>query len=98
MDKPEYDEIIETGAKYFTDQMTMKGWLGKTLAGKGFDIENISDDDIHSIMVRTILKLYETWEEDVENEEDVEIESDIEDDEDEEYDDDTRENEDDEGY
>jgi hypothetical protein len=82
MSKPEFDEIIDLGAKYFSNQMTLKGWLGKTLEDNGFDLTDITEEDINAILVRTILKLNDAYEEEIEFEEDQEYESEEDEDED----------------
>lgn len=81
MGKTEYDEIIDLSAKYFVQVMDRKDWLGKTLEDKGFDLAEISDDEIHTILLKSILKLYDAFEEDIEIEEEEELDEDEEDEE-----------------
>jgi hypothetical protein len=95
MGKTEYDEIIDLAAKHFVKIMDKKDWLGKALEEKGFDLAEISDDEAHTILLKSILKLYDAFEEDIEIEEEEELDED-EDEEDEEayLDDDDAEEED----
>jgi|GEM_PF-5352776 hypothetical protein len=74
MSKAEFDEIIDLSAKNFSDQMTLKGWLGRTLEAEGFDLAEVTDEDVSTILIRTILRLYDTYEEEIEYEEDQEYE------------------------
>jgi hypothetical protein len=77
------DQVAQACAEYFSEQMTLKGWLGKALQEKGFGLADVSEADAHRIALRTIMQLSDTWDEDIEAEED---EDDFDDDDDEEED------------
>jgi len=95
MDGVEFDEIVELFAKHIVNEIDKNDWLGNTLEKHGFDLANISDEDTHMILIRTILKLYDEYEEDIEAEE----EEDEEEAEEEEFDDeDELEEDDDDDY
>jgi hypothetical protein len=85
MIKSEYDEIIELSAKHFSDQMELDGWLGVQMEKLGFDLSEISENVVHEIFLKTLIKLKDENEEELELEEDEEY--DAEDDEEEEEED-----------
>lgn len=94
MGKTEYAEIIDLSAKHFVKAMDKKDWLGKTLEEHGFDLAEISEDEIHTILLKSILRLYDVFEEDIEIEEEEESDEDEEAEEDEEFLDDEEEGDD----
>lgn len=74
MANAEFDEIIELFAKHIIKEIDKDGWLGNALEKKGFDLSDITDEDTHSILIKTILMLYDEFEEDIELEEEEEEE------------------------
>jgi len=70
MKREDMDEIAEACAEYFSVQMSLKGWLGKALEEKGFGPADVSEEDAHRIVLRTIMQLSDTWDDDIEAEED----------------------------
>jgi hypothetical protein len=81
MIKSEYDEIIELSAKHFSDQMELDGWLGVQMEKLGFDLSEVSENVVHEIFLKTLIKLKDENEEELELEEDEEYEDDDEDEE-----------------
>jgi hypothetical protein len=69
MGDAEFDEIIEYFAKHIIKEIEKDNWLGNALEKKGFDLSEISDEDTHYILIKTILMLYDEFEEDIELEE-----------------------------
>ena len=74
MGSEEFDEIIELFVKHIIKEIDKDDWLGNALEKKGFELSEITDEDTHSILVKTILKLYDEFEEDIEIEEEEEEE------------------------
>ena len=66
MEKSDLDEIVESSARHFIEQMDINGWLGTVLGSNGSDISEISQEDIHAIVVRTIIKLHDEYDEEIE--------------------------------
>ena len=69
MEMADFDEIIELSAKHIKDQMSVNGWLGEILESNHFSVAEITTEELHTILVKTVLKLYETWEDDSEPDE-----------------------------
>ena len=69
MDTSDFDEIIELSAQHIAEQMSVNGWLGEIMEANNFSVAEISAEEIHTILVKTVLKLYESWEDDGESEE-----------------------------
>jgi hypothetical protein len=74
MGNAEFDEVIELFARHIVKETEGEGWLEGILEKKGFDLSEISEEDRHSILVKTILMLYDEFEEDIEAEEEEEEE------------------------
>jgi hypothetical protein len=74
MNKSELDGIVDASAERFVGQMGLKGRLGSALESGGHDASELSQEQIHSILVRTIIKLYDEYAVDIENERDQEDE------------------------
>lgn len=72
MENVEYDEIIELFAKHIIKEINKDDWLGNALEKHGFDLSEITNEDTHGILIKTILKLYDEFEEDIELEEEEE--------------------------
>jgi hypothetical protein len=81
------EEAAKVCAEYFLKEMTLNGWVGKALEVKRVNISKATDDDVHRILLRTIIQLYDTWEEDIEFEKGEEEEDEEEDENDEEIED-----------
>lgn len=69
MDEEELEDIAQHCAEYFTNAMTLKGWIGKAFEEIGVSVPKASDEDVRRILLRTIIQLYDAWEEDIEFEE-----------------------------
>jgi hypothetical protein len=69
LDKTDFDEVVDASAKHFISLMDLKGWLGVTLERKGFDVKAISQEQVQTIIAKVIIQLYDTYEEDIEYEE-----------------------------
>ena len=83
MEKSVFDEVIEFSVKHFVKEMGKESWLGKALEKNGFDLSEVSDEETHEIMIRTLVKLYDAFEEEIELEEELEDAVDEDDEEDE---------------
>jgi len=66
MEKSDLDEIVKSSARHFIEQMDINGWLGTALGGDARDISGISQEDIHTIVVRTIIRLHDEYDEEIE--------------------------------
>jgi hypothetical protein len=98
MEKSEYDEVVDLCAKHLVKEMAKEDWLGKTLVGNGFDLSEVSEEDAHAILIRTIIKLYNAFEEDIEIEEEEEDIDEEDEDEDEDEEDDFEDENDEESF
>jgi hypothetical protein len=87
MARAEFDEVVELFAKHIIDEIGKDDWLGNALEKKGFDLSEVSEGDTQAILVKTILRLYDEFEEDIEAEEEDEEEEAEEEEENEDYDD-----------
>jgi hypothetical protein len=72
MKKTEFDEVVEISAIHFIEQMSLENWLGSTLGKKGFDRTDITKENIRTIIVKTIIQLYDGYKEEIEYEEEDE--------------------------
>jgi len=95
MEKAELDEVVDLCARHFVKGMDRKGWLGKIIAENGLDLTGVSDDVIHEILVKTIMKLDDAFKEEIEIEEEEE-DFDEDEDEDEDFSEEDEDDEDDE--
>ena len=66
MKKSDLDEIVESSARHFIEQMDINGWLGTVLRSNDRDISEISQGDIQTIVVRTIIRLHDEYDEEIE--------------------------------
>lgn len=66
MDKREIDEAARMCATYFAQRMDIGGWLGIALQERGYDINEISSEEVQKILLRTIIQLYDAWEGEIE--------------------------------
>jgi len=72
MEKSVFDEVIDLSVKHFVKDMSKAGWLGQSLEKNGFDLAEVSEDEAHLILIRTLVKLYDAFEEEIEMEEEEE--------------------------
>lgn len=72
MEKTVFDEVIELSAKHFIKEMDKDDWLGKALEKNGFDLAEVSEEEVHEILIKTLVKLYDAFEEEIELEEEEE--------------------------
>jgi hypothetical protein len=72
MDRAELDDLVGLCAKRFVKGMDRKGWLGEIMAESGLDPSGVTDDEVHEILVKTIMKLEDAFEEEIEIEQEEE--------------------------
>jgi hypothetical protein len=82
MQKTVFDEVIELSVEHFVKEMSKGDWLGKALEKNGFDLSEVSDEEVHDILIKTLVKLYDAFEEEIELEEEEEDSDEEEDEED----------------
>lgn len=68
MKREDMDDVVQACAEHFSEQMSLKGWLGKAL--QEMSVTDVSEADAHRIVLRTIMQLSDTWDDDIEAEED----------------------------
>lgn len=68
MDSQELEDIVELSVKHIKDQMSLKGWLGQAVSALEIGEAEISKDDLYTILFRTVLKLNESLEEEIDSE------------------------------
>lgn len=58
------NQVIESSARYISDQMSLSDWLGETLKLNHFNLALISKENIHTILLKTVMLLHDEWDQD----------------------------------